>query len=237
MQKPFSYYFIVVLFIPIFSFGQEKLQDSINKTIEKQIQEVEITAKKKLIERKIDRLVFNVENSIAASGGDALDALKVTPGIKVQNDQISMIGKSGMSVMIDDRLVQLSGDDLTNYLKTISSDNIKSIEVITNPPAKYDAQGNSGLINIKLKRIKHNSWNSSIRSTYTQTTYPAGSLGGGFNYDKGKIYIESDLGYTNGSLATTYNTTFFYPTQLWQEENKNRNYYNLIGGKVGFNYR
>ena len=200
-------YTILFLLISIFSFAQ----DSIKKIVEKQIQEVEIVAKKKLIERKVDRLVFNVENSISATGGDALDALKITPGIRVQNNQVSMIGKSGMAVMVDDKLIQLSGDDLVNYLKTIPSDNIKNIEVITTPPAKYDAQGNSGIINIRLKRAKHNSWNSSIRSTYTQTTYPAGSLGGSFNYNKNKISIESDLGYTNGSISPTYNTTFFFP--------------------------
>ena len=226
-------YTILFLLISIFSFAQ----DSIKKIVEKQIQEVEIVAKKKLIERKVDRLVFNVENSISATGGDALDALKITPGIRVQNNQVSMIGKSGMAVMVDDKLIQLSGDDLVNYLKTIPSDNIKNIEVITTPPAKYDAQGNSGIINIKLKRAKHNSWNSSIRSTYTQTTYPAGSLGGSFNYNKNKISIESDLGYTNGSISPTYNTTFFFPNQVWQEVNTNRNYYNLVRGKLGINYK
>ena len=117
---------------------------------EQQLQEVVITSKKKLIEKKVDRLVFNVENSISASGGDAIDALKLTPRVKVQNEQISMIGKSGMLIMIDDRIIQLSGDDLINYLKTLKSDDIKSIEVITNPPAKYNAEGNSGILNIKL---------------------------------------------------------------------------------------
>ena len=68
---------------------------------EQQLQEVVITSKKKLIEKKVDRLVFNVENSISASGGDAIDALKLTPRVKVQNEQISMIGKSGMLVMLN----------------------------------------------------------------------------------------------------------------------------------------
>ncbi|OUD36895.1 carboxypeptidase-like regulatory domain-containing protein, partial [Flavobacterium psychrophilum] len=111
---------------------------------QQQLEEVIIASKKKLIERKVDRLIFNVENSISASGGDAIDALKITPSIRVQNDKITMIGKSGMSIMIDDKLIQLSGYDLVNFLKTISSDNIKNIEVITTPPAKYSAEGNSG---------------------------------------------------------------------------------------------
>ena len=143
---------IFLLFtISFFSYAQVKENDSINKIVETQIQEVEILAKKKLIERKVDRLVFNVENSISATGGDALDALKVTPGLKVQNDQISMIGKGNMLVLINDRPTQLTGDDLISYLKTLKSDEIKKIEVITNPPSKYTAEGNSGVLNIICK--------------------------------------------------------------------------------------
>lgn len=81
---------------------------NITEKNEQQLQEVVITSKK-LIEKKVDRLVFNVENGISASGSDAIDALKLTPRVKVQNEQISMIGKSGMLIMIDDRIIQLSG--------------------------------------------------------------------------------------------------------------------------------
>ena len=204
---------------------------------EQQLQEVVINSKKKLIERKVDRLIFNIENSISARGGDAIDALKITPNIRVQNDKIAMIGKSNMSVMIDDKLIQLSGDDLINFLKTIPSDNIKNIEIITTPPAKYEAKGNGGLINIKLKKNKKDSWSANIRGTYTQTTYPAGSIGGGFNYDKNKVSISSDLGVTNGSISPIYKTTFFYPSQTWHEENTNRNFYNIIRGRLGVNYK
>ncbi|MFP3693077.1 hypothetical protein, partial [Burkholderia sp. SIMBA_048] len=81
-----------------------------------QIEGISITGKKKLIERKIDRLIFNVENSISASGGDALDMLSIAPGVKVQNDKITIIGKNTLSVMINDKIVQLSDQDLANYL-------------------------------------------------------------------------------------------------------------------------
>ena len=157
---------------------------------QQQLKEVVVNSKKKLIERKVDRLIFNVENSISAFGGDAIDALKVTPSLSVQNDHINMIGKSNLMIMIDNRLMQLAGDDLINYLKTIKSDDIKNIEVITNPPAKYDAEGNSGIVNIKLKKAKPNSWSSSFRSSYKQSYYPTGSLGNGFKYQKNKLKEE-----------------------------------------------
>ena len=121
-----------------------------------------------MIERKVDRLVFNVENSVAATGGNGLDALKLTPRIKVQNDEISMIGKGSVAVLINDRIVPMSGTDLATYLKSLNAEDIKSIEVISNPPAKYSAEGNSGLVNIVFKKSKNDAWNASLRSIYQQ---------------------------------------------------------------------
>ena len=204
---------------------------------EQQLQEVVITSKKKLIERKVDRLIFNVENSISASGGDAIDALKITPRVKVKNDNISMIGKNNMSVMLDDKLILLTGDELINFLKSIPSDNIKSIEVITTPPAKYDAEGNSGLINIKLKKSKLNQWNASLRSSYVQSTYPKGSFGGNFDYQKNKLSLYSNLNYVNGSNAPVETNKIYYPLGLWNEENKRRDFQNSVNGRIGADYK
>lgn len=202
-----------------------------------QIQEVKITSKKKLIERKVDRLVFNVENSISAIGGDAIDALKITPRVKVKNDNISMIGKNNLSVMVDDKLILLSGDELINFLKSIPSDNIKNIEVISTPPAKYDAEGNSGLINIKLKKSKLNQWNAFLRSSYIQSTYPKGSFGGNFDYQKNKISLYSNLNYVNGSNAPIETNKIYYPLSLWSEENKRRDFQNSVNGRIGADYK
>ena len=204
---------------------------------EQQLQEVVITSKKKLIERKVDRLIFNVENSISASGGDAIDALKITPRVKVKNDNISMIGKNNMSVMVDDKLILLTGDELINFLKSIPSDNIKSIEVITTPPTKYDAEGNSGLINIKLKKSKLNQWNASLRSSYIQSTYPKGSFGGNFDYQKNKLSLYSNLNYVNGSNAPVETNKIYYPLGLWNEENKRRDFQNSVNGRIGADYK
>ncbi|WP_117590594.1 TonB-dependent receptor domain-containing protein [Chryseobacterium indologenes] len=202
-----------------------------------EIKEVVLERKKKFIERKVDRLVFNVENSISSLGGDALDALKVTPNINIQNDQIYMIGKSGMSVMIDDRLIQLSGDDLISFLKNIKSDDIKSIEVITNPPAKYDAAGNSGIINIKMKKAKKNSISGNLKTSYTQATYPLGSLGGGLNYQKNKLTINSNINYSNGSIAPYQEYTISYPNYTWFETNTARSLQNNWSGNISLDYQ
>lgn len=218
------------------------LQNSINLgniQIDKiqQIKEVVVEGKKKLIERKVDRLVFNVENSISATGGDALDALKITPRIKVKNDQISMIGKNGMSVMIDDRLIQLSGDDLINFLKTIKSDNIKSIEVITNPPAKYDAEGNNGMVNIKLKKAKADSWSNTIRTTYKQATYPSFSVGNNFTYQKNKLSFLFDVDYRKNQDIYTNDVQYNYPLNFWQQSIYEKSVTNGIGGTINIGYK
>ncbi|RVU90949.1 TonB-dependent receptor [Flavobacterium columnare] len=202
----------------------------------KKLEEVTIVAKKKLIERKVDRLVFNVESSISATGGDALDALKVTPGIRVQNDVISMIGKSGMAVMVDDKIIPLSGDDLTNYLKSITADNIKSIEVITTPPAKYSAEGNSGLINIKLKKVKKDNWNASLGSTYLQRTYPAGFLQGSYNINKNKITFKSSFNTGKYIYRITEKHTTYFTTESWDEQSPRDIKGAFFNPKVGLDY-
>jgi hypothetical protein len=199
--------------------------DNINK-----LSDFVVTAQKKLIERKVDRLVFNVENSISATGGDAIDALKVTPSIRVQNDQISMVGKSGMSLMVDDRLIQLSGDDLINFLKSIKSNDIKSIEVITTPPAKYEAEGNSGIVNIKLKKAKKDSFSGNIQPSYTQAKYALGSISGGVNYQKDKLTATSTISYDNGSTAPYQEYTLNYPKFTWFEINENRSFQIILRG-------
>lgn len=201
-----------------------------------EIREVIIKENKKLITRKVDRLIFNVENSISATGGDALDVLKITPSLRIQNDKISMIGKSGMAVMIDDKLIQLSGEDLVNYLKTISSDNVKSIEVITTPPAKYDAEGNSGLVNIILKRTKIDSWNASVNSSYKQASYATGVVGGNFNYQKNKFTIYSSLNYIKGSNAPVETTNIYYPTGTWFTVDKRHDYQSSFNGRASVDY-
>lgn len=215
---------------------------------EQQLNEVVVTQRKKLIVRKVDRLIFNVENSIAATGGDAVDALKVTPGIKVQNDKIAMIGKSGMAVMVDDRLMQLGGDDLINFLKTIPADNIKSIEVITTPPAKYSAEGNSGIVNIKLKKAKKDSWSAAVRSSYKQATYSSERIGANLMYQKNKLGVLFDLSGSKGKNIYTNDIKYQYPSQNWTTidyiQNNDKGFFTNLSTdfkateklKVGFQY-
>lgn len=123
----------------------------------KNLSEVKVVAKKPFIEQQVDRTVVNVENSIVSSGNTALEVLEKAPGVTIdrQNDQIQLKGKAGVIVMIDGKQTYLSVQEVSNLLKNTPSDNIEKIEIITNPGSKYDASGNSGIINIKMKRDKN----------------------------------------------------------------------------------
>lgn len=130
----------------------------------KSLTEVNVVAKKPFIEQQVDRTVVNVENSIVASGNTALEVLEKAPGVTIdrQNDQIQLKGKSGVIVYIDGKQTYLSQQEVSNLLKNTPSDNIATIEIITNPGSKYDAAGNSGIINIKMKKNKNFGTNGSF---------------------------------------------------------------------------
>jgi len=218
--------------------GEEPIDVGIIEVVNAQeLDEVVIAAKNKLIQRKIDRLVFNVENSSKASEGDALEVLRVTPGVRVQNDRITMIGKSNLQVMINDKIVQLSDEDLSNFLKSIASEDIKNIEVITTPPAKYEAAGNSGLVNITLKQAKKDSWNAQLKSSYRQRTFPTGSLGGSFNFNKNKFSIATSFNYSKGTYYQDQDDYAFFPDGIWFTSSPLKAGIERLNGRIDINYQ
>jgi outer membrane receptor protein involved in Fe transport len=208
---------------------------TINETAE--LQGVTVAARKKLVEQKVDRLVFHVENATAVTGGTALDALKATPTVRVQNETISIVGKGEVLVMVDDRLQRMSQEDLTAFLRSIPADNIKSIEVITAPPAKYDAEGNSGLINIRLKTARKNSWNANIGASYTQRTYASGNLQGLFNYNRNRLSLQASVNKSKDKLLTTTDGNIFYPGETWNQAIRNKSETDVLGVGLGIDYQ
>ena len=199
--------------------------------------DVQINSKKPHIEKKIDRTIFNVENSIIAIGTDALELLAKVPGVRVVNDQVSLVGKGGVNVMVNDKLVPLSQDDLSNYLKSIPSDQISKIEMITNPPAKYDAQGNNGLINIVLKKTTAEGLKGFVNMVFTEASHPTASMGGNVSYRKDKITVNSTFNIRKGSIVPFEQSTIFYPSQSWNVINKDRNFRTVPSGQIGLDYQ
>ena len=202
------------------------------------LKETVITGQKKLIEKKVDRLVFNTDLAEGAKGGNALDALKLAPRIKVDEstDAISIIGKGSISVMINDRLMQMNSEQLASYLKTIRTEDIDKIEVITNPPAKYDATGNSGIVNIVLKSAKSESVNGSVSASYNHQKYGSYNLSGNVNVRKGKWTFTSTLYNGTGKWFNEGFSSTNYPDETWSNESTNTNTNNYIGGRIGVDY-
>lgn len=193
-QKGFSEIFEISSLKPEIELNAIKLKQE-----EKSLGVVTIVSRKPLVEQKIDRTVVNVDASITNVGNSALEVLEKAPGVSVDKDgNISLKGKQGVQIYIDGRPSYLSGADLANLLRNMNSSQLDQIEIMTNPPAKYDAAGNSGVINIKTKKNKQFGYNGSITAGYTQAYYPRANGNFNFNYRTGKINFFSNLGYNYG---------------------------------------
>ncbi len=171
------------------------------KESETHLVEVVVQSKKKTIEQKPDRLVYNLENNVTNVGGDALSAINTAPGVVVQNNAINILGKGTSRVMIDGRMIELTGEELNNFLKSISASDIKNIEIISNPPAKYEADGTGGLINIVMKKGARDSWKNTTTASYDQNKYGIFALRNNFFYNKNKFRFSASIngktGYRN----------------------------------------
>lgn len=163
------------------------------------LKEVNVTSTPPLIVRKLDRTVMNVENSSVAVGLNALEVLQKAPGVTIdQNDNIAMQGKQGVLIMLDGKQTYMSNSDMANLLRNMQSNQIESIELITNPSSKYDASGNSGIINIKTKKSKGYGANGSVNAVLGMGKSFRGSTGVNLNFRNKNYNL-----YGNYNLSST----------------------------------
>jgi hypothetical protein len=149
------------------------------------LKEVKVSATKPFIERKLDKTIVNVENSVMAAGNTTYELLERSPGIIIDKDgNISIKGKSGAKVMIDGKISYLTGTELSNFLRNLPADQISQLEIMSNPSSRYDAAGTGGLVNIKLKKNANIGMNGSANLTYAQGFYAREALGVNMNYRK-----------------------------------------------------
>lgn len=156
-----------------------------------QLKETQVTGKRKYVEQLADKLVINPEASITSASENVFEILKKVPGVSVDNnDNISLKGKQGVKIMIDEKPTYVSAEQLATLLKGMQGKNVDRIEVIENPSARYDAEGNSGIINIKTKHNRASGFNGSVNGGFTQGKR-FGENGGidlNLKYDKFNIY-------------------------------------------------
>lgn len=210
----------------------------------KTLNEVTVTARKPLFEQKPDKMVVNVDASPSNAGASALEVLEKSPGVTVDKDgNISLKGKAGVQVFIDGKPAYLSGNELTSMLRNMQGAQLDQIEIMTNPPAKYDAAGNSGIINIKTKKSKQRGYNGVITAGITQGRYTRTNESLQFNYRNNKVNVFTNLGYSDRkSFQWIYiNRTFVDRStkdvrSIFEQESDMVHRHRSFNGKIGMDY-
>ncbi|HEY1112717.1 MAG TPA: TonB-dependent receptor, partial [Chitinophagaceae bacterium] len=158
---------------------------------------VTVQARRPLVENKIDKMVVNVDASPTNAGANALEVLEKSPGISVDRDgNISIKGKQGVIVLMDGKPTHLSGQDLANLLRNLPASQLDQVEIMTQPSAKYDASGNSGILNLRTKKSLAKGFNGSINLSYVQGRTPKSPNSFSFNYRNAKINLFTNLSYS-----------------------------------------
>lgn len=201
------------------------------------MQGVTVSSKKPMVEVKADKMIVNVEGTINAVGNDALELLRKSPGVLIdKDDNISLSGKNGVRVYIDGKPSPLGGADLAAYLKSLQSSQIEAIELITAPSAKYDAAGNAGIINIRLKKNKAFGTNGSINAGYNIGTYPKYNAGVAINHRNKKINLYGNYNFNQNRNKNIFNLYRFVADTIFNGSNHMINENTTHGFKVGLDY-
>ena len=212
---------------PLFDYAGGQLELPVIQLPEKsqQLQEVTVTARRRPVEVKADKTVLNVEGTVNSTGLSALELLRKAPGVTVDNnDNVNIKGKNNVKVMIDGRDVPLDGKDLAALLKNTQAADINNIEIISNPSAKYDASGNAGIINIRLKRNKALGTNGNFgaEGIYGETLKGGANLS--LNHRTKKVNL---FGSYNNHYGRWHNTQNFYRRQAGSFFDQEARSYNI----------
>lgn len=209
-----------------------------------QLSEVQVIAKKTLFEQKIDRMVVNVAASITSAGNTALEVLQRTPGVTVNQTQnlINMAGKDGVVIMINGKENRMPLEGLVSLLQSMSADNIETIELIHTPPSNFDAEGNAGFINIKLKKNLDDGFNGSYSMNVGYGLKEKAGANINFNYRKNKVNFFGDYSwsYTNSPQEFTNRREILFEGNLVETEaisDRDPTLLHLQNARLGMDYQ
>ncbi|UEG51054.1 TonB-dependent receptor family protein [Ferruginibacter lapsinanis] len=201
------------------------------------LKEVFVKSDKPILEISGDKMVVNVENTINAVGSDALELIRKSPGVTIdKDDNISMGGKSGVQIFIDGKPSPVNKEDLSDYLKSIQSTQIESLELITNPSAKYEAAGNAGVINIRMIKNKTIGTNSSINAGYGIGIYGKYNGGISINHRNKKVNIFGSYNINHALNITDFRVDRIQLDTLFDLVTKRRVLSTSSGFKAGVDY-
>ena len=213
------------LYVPVVLRGNKNVGELTLKSSSALLDEVTVTAARPVIKRLVDRVVFDAHNTIASAGGSALDLLREVPGLQVGQNSIGIIGKGGIRVYINDRETKLSGDELIDYLRSYDASQILKVEVITTPPSKYDAAGNAGIINIRLKSRPKDYVGGTASASYSAGEKDNYGYGGvSLNLSKGRVSSFLNGGTTQGNYETREKNYRYFPQNTWNSRADYTNY-------------
>ncbi len=196
-----------------------------------------ITGKRAMVEIKPDRTVFNVEGTINSAGSDALTLLRKAPSVTVDNnDNINLLGRAGVLLYVDGKRLPLTGQELSSYLQNLPAEQIDRFDIITSPGAKYEAEGNAGIIDIRLKRDKNLGANGSLSSTYNRGRFARANLSGTGNYRNKAMNVFANAGVGDGG---GFNDMLFLSWQnglILDESNYNVNDWRHLNYRLGTDF-
>ncbi|MCS4164209.1 TonB dependent receptor [Sphingobacterium sp. BIGb0116] len=218
------------------------------KADERRLAEANVTGSEALVERSTEKVVYNIGSSITATGGDALHAVSQLSGVRVINNEITVVGKGMTRIMINNRLVQLQGEELINYLKTYAANQISKIEYIAQPSAQYEVDGNAGLINIITKQHKTEGYSGNIQlaskyyvpgeSTISgMKTFGDVSASANLAYNWKKWSFYGSVNHTRGRVLEGFQFDIYYPRQHWQQLDTGAYNHNATTALLGIDYK
>ena len=222
------------LYLPVVLRADKNVGTLTLKSASALLGEVTVTAARPVVKRLVDRVVFDAHNTAASAGGNALDLMREVPGLRVGQNSIDIIGKGSIRVYINDRETKLSGDELIDYLRSYDASQILKVEVITTPPSKYDAAGNAGIINIRLKSRPKDYLGGTASASYVggeKDNYGYGSVN--LNISKGRVSSFVNAGTTQGEYETRETNLRYFPLNTWYSRSDYTNYMNSFYAQAG----
>ena len=209
---------------------------------------INVTGKKAALQVRQDRTVLDLSKSAGATGVDVLTAIGQMPGVRITNTGIAIAGRGSLKVMVNGRLIQLSGTDLLRFLKSMSANQVSKIEVIKVPPASLDAEGNAGLINIVTRRSKQKGFSGNAQASgkhwihhkaeiYGTKNYYAANASADLNYNAEKWSAYANLNTDRDHHLEGFETDLFYPAQRWLQTDTGNYTYRNFNGMAGIDYK
>lgn len=196
-----------------------------------------VTTTRSMVEVKPDRTVFNVDGTINSAGSDALALLRKAPSVTVDNnDNINVLGRAGVLLYVDGKRLPLTGQDLSNYLQNLPAEQIDRFDIITNPGAKYEAEGNAGIIDIRLKKDKNSGANGSVNISPNTGRYSRLNTSANGNYRNKKLNAFANVGAGDGGGFNDMKFLSFQNGIQLKETNENVNDWNYLNARGGIDF-